>query len=241
MTDPTVPVWRRIEQAVRDDILAGRYAPGGQLPPDRDLATLYGASRMTARRALAQLQQDGLIRIEHGNGTFVSDDALIRYRMTGDRIRFSKNWLSAEGVELRRQILRTDEGPADDRIAARLKIAPGEAVLRLQILATADDRPISIGVRHSPAARFRGLGAEFERLGSMTAALRTFGVDDYRRISTEVTARMPTPDEAKLLAQPRVAPVLAFTATDVEIGSGRIISYFTGCFAADRVVISIGD
>jgi GntR family phosphonate transport system transcriptional regulator len=74
----------------------------------------------------------------------------------------------------------------------------------------------------------------------MTAALKAFGVADYRRQSTEVTARLPTPDEAKLLAQPRIAPVLAFTATDVEIGSGAVISYFSGCFAADRVVISIG-
>jgi GntR family phosphonate transport system transcriptional regulator len=240
MTDVSIPVWRRIEQAVRADILAGRYAPGGQLPPDRDLAALYGASRMTARRALAALQQDGLIRIEHGNGTFVSDDALIRYRMSGDRIRFSKDWLSAEGVELRRRILKSEEVAADDRIATCLRIEPGEPIIKLQILATADDRPISIGVRHASAARFRGLGAEFDRLGSMTAALKAFGVADYRRQSTEVTARLPTPDEAKLLAQPRIAPVLAFTATDVEIGSGAVISYFSGCFAADRVVISIG-
>ena len=234
------PLWRRVEDAIRTEILAGRYAPGAQLPSDRDLATLHAASRMTARRALASLEQDGLIRIEHGNGTFVSDDALIRYRMSGDRVRFSKDWLTAEGIKLRRRILKVAEMPADDRFATALGLAAGAPVLTLQIAAYADDRPISMGIRHCSAARFRGLDKAFEREGSMTTALKSFGVEDYRRASTDVTARMPTAEEARILAQPRVHPVLAFTATDVETGSELVVSYHVGCFAADRVVISIG-
>ncbi len=74
----------------------------------------------------------------------------------------------------------------------------------------------------------------------MTAALRDYGVMDYRRAGTDVTARLPTIEEARLLAQPRIEPVLAFAATDVEIGSGRVISHHIGAFAAARVVISIG-
>jgi GntR family phosphonate transport system transcriptional regulator len=240
LADESIPLWRRIEQAIRRDIQAGRYAPGAQLPSDRDLTTLHAASRMTVRRALASLQQDGLIRIEHGNGTFVSDDALIRYRMSGDRIRFSKDWLSAEGIRLRRRVLGTAEIPADDRLAAALGLRVGDTVLTLQIAAYADERPISVGVRHCSASRFRGLDKAFEREGSMTAALKSFGVEDYRRASTDVTARMPTPEEARILAQPRVHPVLTFTATDVETATGQIVSYHVGCFAADRVVISIG-
>jgi GntR family phosphonate transport system transcriptional regulator len=238
-TDPG-PLWRRIEQSIRGDILAGRFAPGARLPPDRDLATVHGASRMTTRRALANLEQDGLIRIEHGNGTFVSDDALIRYRMSDDRIRFSKDWLSAEGIKLTRRILRTDERPSDDRIAGALGLMSGEPVLALKIVAYADERPVSVGVRYCSAARFRGLDKAFEQSGSMTTALRSFGVADYRRASTDVTARMPTPEEARILAQPRVAPVLAYAATDLETASGTIISHHIGCFAAERVVISIG-
>ena len=239
-TEPSLPLWRRIERAIRADILAGRYPPAMQLPADRDLATLFGASRMTARRALAALELDGLIRIEHGNGTFVSDDALIRYRMSGDRIRFSTNWLSADGIKLGRRIIGTSEFPADSGLATRLRLAVGAPVLAIRIVASAGERPISVGVRHCSADRFRGLDRAFEREGSMTAALKSFGVDDYRRASTDVTARMPTPEEARLLAQPKVHPVLAFTATDVETATGAVVSYHAGCLASDRVVISIG-
>src|SRR5882757_2262367 len=83
------PLWRRIAQSLRGAIAEGRHAPGSKLPPDRQIASDYGASRVTARRALAALEQDGLLRIEHGNGTFVSEDALVRYRLGGNRVRFN--------------------------------------------------------------------------------------------------------------------------------------------------------
>jgi GntR family phosphonate transport system transcriptional regulator len=239
---PTDPLWRRIEHSLRSAIVEGRHAPGSKLPPDRQIALDYGASRVTARRALAALEQDGLLRIEHGNGTFVSEDALVHYRLGGDRVRFNQNLVVVGEVEkVDRRVLGTRETRASRDIARRLEIAPGEPVLELRMAAYADDRPISLGVRHCPAKRFRGLAAAFARKGTLTLALGEFGVEDYRRASTEITARLPTPEEARLLCQPRVQPVLAYAATDVEVATGKVISHYVGCFASHRVVITVGD
>jgi GntR family phosphonate transport system transcriptional regulator len=238
--DHVGPLWKRIERSLRSAIVEGRHAPGSQLPPDRQIASDYGASRVTARRALAALEQDGLLRIEQGNGTFVSEDALVRYRLGGARIRFNQSLVVVGEVEkVHRRILRTWESRADREMAQRLGIARGEPILHLQISAFADERPISLGVRHCAAKRFRGLKEAFERQGTFTAALREFGVADYRRASTEMMARMPSLDEARLLVQPRSQPVLAYTAVDVEVATGNVISYFAGCFASHRVVISV--
>ncbi|MBV9568791.1 MAG: phosphonate metabolism transcriptional regulator PhnF [Hyphomicrobiales bacterium] len=238
----TDPLWRRIENSLRSAIIEGRHAPGSKLPPDRQIALDYGASRVTARRALAALEQDGLLRIEHGNGTFVSEDALVLYRLGGDRVRFNQNLVVVGEVEkVNRRVLGTRETKASRDIARRLEVAPGEAVLEFRMAAYADDRPISLGVRHCPARRFRGLAEAFARKGTLTMALREFGVVDYRRASTEITARLPTPEEARLLAQPRVQPVLAYAATDVEVATGKVISHYVGCFASHRVVITVGD
>jgi GntR family phosphonate transport system transcriptional regulator len=236
------PLWRRIERSLRDAIMEGRHAPGSQLPPDRQIASDFGASRVTARRALAALEQEGLLRIEHGNGTFVSEDALVHYRLGGNRIRFNQSFVSVGEVEkLYRRILGTRESEAGKDIARRLGIAVGDPVLELRTISYADETPISLGVRRCAAKRFRGLAEAFERRGTLTLALQEFGVADYRRASTEITARMPTPEEARLLSQPRVQPVLAYTATDVEIATGEVISYHIGCFPSHRVAITIDD
>ncbi|MDR3372772.1 MAG: phosphonate metabolism transcriptional regulator PhnF [Ancalomicrobiaceae bacterium] len=234
------PLWRRVETALRQEILDGGFKPGAQLPSDRQIATTYGASRMTARRALASLEQEGLLRIEHGSGTFVSDDALVRYRLGGSRVRFGQDFIpSNPTTELHRSIVDVSTQAADADLAGKLGIAEGDAVLVIVIAGFAGETPISLGRRHCAMSRFAGLDKRFKQERSFTQALKAFGVEDYHRASTEVIARLPTPEEAKFLAQPRTQPVLAYAAVDVETASGAVISYHLGCFAAERVVISI--
>ena len=238
----TGPSWRRIEGAIRRAILDGRHPPGSQLPPERQIAAEHGTSRVTARRALAALEQDGLLRIEHGNGTFVSEDALVRYRLDGDRVRFNGSLEPSGDVgRLHRRLLAAWEAAADQDIIGRLGIEPSAPVLTMQVGAYADERPISVVLRHCDGRRFRGLAEAFEREGSLTRALRGYGVADYRRAATEITARMPTAEEARLLTQSRVSPVLAYSAIDGEAGSRRVGAFQAGCFAAERVRVVIGD
>lgn len=58
-------------QAIRE----GRFAPGAQLPNERQLAQAYGASRQTVRDALLLLREAGLVRRKVGSGTWLSEDA----------------------------------------------------------------------------------------------------------------------------------------------------------------------
>lgn len=60
-----------ISAHLRQAIEAGAYAEGDQLPPERQLATTFGAARSTVRRALDQLERAGLVSRRLGSGTFV--------------------------------------------------------------------------------------------------------------------------------------------------------------------------
>ena len=239
-------LWRRLKDEIRQQILDGVHAPGAQLPSDREIAARLGASRMTARRALAALEEEGLLRIEHGSGTFVSEDALVRYRLGKDRVRFGQDTIALDGTsQQRRHVLRSYTIAAGEDLAQRLGLSEGAPVLAIQMLAQAGDTPIAVGTRYCNAVRFSGLDKAFEATGSFTTALKSFGVTDYRRAATDVIARMPTAEEARLLRQSRALPVLAYAATDVEVDprrpkkDGATVSYHVGCFAAERVVISI--
>ena len=53
-------------------ITTGVYADGDRIPPERQLALAYSAARSTVRRALDQLEDDGLVVRRVGSGTFVT-------------------------------------------------------------------------------------------------------------------------------------------------------------------------
>jgi GntR family phosphonate transport system transcriptional regulator len=72
----------------------------------------------------------------------------------------------------------------------------------------------------------------------VTAALRRFGVSDYTRKTTRVTARLPDAFEAKHLQISRTQPVLVAEFINVE-PDGRPLEFGIGRFAADRIQLVI--
>ncbi len=67
----TTPGAGAIIARLRRAITGGVYADGDRIPPERQLATAFGAARSTIRRALDQLEEEGLVVRRVGAGTFV--------------------------------------------------------------------------------------------------------------------------------------------------------------------------
>ena len=65
--------FNRIAQTLRRSIMVGELTPRAKLPPISELAREYDTTAITVRRALRDLEDEGLIRVEHGVGTFVAD------------------------------------------------------------------------------------------------------------------------------------------------------------------------
>lgn len=68
---PGVALHRQLFLALRDTIVQGDYAAGEALPSESALCGHFGVSRITVRRALAELEQEGLIERRAGRGSFV--------------------------------------------------------------------------------------------------------------------------------------------------------------------------
>src|SRR6185369_16922420 len=60
-----------VADRLRNEILAGRIAPGARLPSERELSLALGVNRLTLRAALARLEAMGLVSTRHGSGTEV--------------------------------------------------------------------------------------------------------------------------------------------------------------------------
>src|SRR5258707_13858249 len=68
-----VPLHRQLFLVLHDEIARGALAPGGALPTEQTLCDQFGVSRITVRRALADLADAGLIERRQGVGSFVRD------------------------------------------------------------------------------------------------------------------------------------------------------------------------
>jgi GntR family phosphonate transport system transcriptional regulator len=231
------PMWRRIEAALQSEIVTRALRPGVQLPPEDRIAARFGVSRLTARKALANLQAQGFIRIEPGRGTFVQD-TIYPYQL-GPEGRFC-HYLSSVNVVPGRRLLSRGRVNADERVARELALETGVPVVAIRVLGSADDRPVLISHNFFPAARFTGIDDVYARKGSINESLSMFGVHDTRRARCELISRMPTTEEARLLQQPRTRPVTEMELTMVD-ERGAPIWLDVSCFSGDRVRFAVSE
>lgn len=216
-------LWREIEDALSRDIASGLYPAGSRLPVEDELARRFGVNRHTVRRALAELQDRGLISIEQGRGMFVK--AMRLAYPIGSRTRYTEN-IARLNLTLTGRLLRSWEVPASAALARDLGIAEGAPCAGFEEIREIAGDPVSVTTRHFPSPRFAGIADAFAELQSVTAALRRFGVDDYARRQTRVRCRAADAGEAAALSVPRGSPVLVVDAVNVD-ASGAPIEH--GC------------
>lgn len=230
-----VALWKQIAERIEAEIAEGRLPPGARLPTEADLAERFGVNRHTLRRALATLTDQGLIEATPGRGTFVREPPL-RYPI-GPRTRFSEI-VSAEGREPGGRVTGSRIEPATADVAAALRIAAGEEVLRVEMVREADGVPITCGSHWYVAERCRDLDLIAAATGSVTRALETLGLGDYRRLETRVTARLADEEERRLLALSPGRTVLVVEAINGD-AQRRPIQFSRARFSADRVQLVV--
>ncbi|MBC7165538.1 MAG: phosphonate metabolism transcriptional regulator PhnF [Roseovarius sp.] len=230
-------LWRSIHDSLRDDITAGRYAPGDRLPTESALAARFGVNRHTVRRALATLAQAGTIRTRRGAGAFVAHRPA-DYPL-GRRVRFHEA-LRAAGRLPAREILAIETRTADAGEAAALGLGPGAQVHVCDGISQADGVPVALFHSIFPATRLPGLPEALLRLGSVTAALGEAGVHDYTRASTRLTATAASPTQAAHLGLAPGAPLLRTVSVNVD-PAGEPIEYGRTWFAGDRMTLTLTD
>jgi GntR family phosphonate transport system transcriptional regulator len=230
-----VTLWRRIADDVEQEIVAGVYTAGERLPGEVEIAQRFDVNRHTVRRALAELAMRGLVRAERGSGTFV-EPRRISYPIK-TRTRFSEI-VGSTGREVDGRLIAHSEEPASGAIAERLHIPVGELVVRLEILRSADGLPICAGTTWLPAKRLPGIVQAYRSSHGLTATLAQFGIRDYRRQSTRISATSADALDAQRLRTVPGRPLLLVDSVDV-LSSGEPVLTSRSRFAPDRVELVV--
>lgn len=228
--------WRLLRDALVEDIEAGIFKPGDQLPTEPELASRFGAGRHSVRRAVLELSKDGTLSVEQGRGTFVESGTLLEYAI-GTRTRLRRN-LAQQGVDISGELLSAHLVKSTDKVAAALGLVAGAPVIESQRITFADSVPIAFGASYHDAERFPDFAARRDVLGSTTEAYKTYGITDYLRAETSLHARLARPDEAKRLKQHPDSPVVVISALD-QMMDGTPLSYKKVIWSALRVKFSM--
>ncbi|MGV6871906.1 phosphonate metabolism transcriptional regulator PhnF [Pseudochelatococcus sp. B33] len=206
-------LWRLIVETLTKDIITGKYVPGDRLPTEQELAVTFNVHRNTIRRALQVLRDQDRIRIEQGRGSFVRE-RVVRHPL-GLKTRLISTLQDVERTGERR-FLYAQRVRADKSIASDLKIQRNQFVRKVERLSLADGVPVSVSSNYFPLPRFKGIEKYIEESNSFTEAWRHYGIEDYSRFETRITAIPLSSADADILLQPRRRPAILMVNINVD-------------------------
>ena len=222
-----VPLYFQVAQRLQELIESGELTPGSRLENEIALADQLGLSRPTMRQAIQHLVNKGLLIRKRGVGTQVARARVRR------QVELSSLYDDLEHAhrQPRTEVLSFAQVPAPDDIAAALHLAAGTAVVAIERLRYAQDEPLAIMRNYLPTG-LADLTAELLTRRGLYQILRDAGVQ-LRMADQTIGARKANATEARLLGEPRGAPLLAMSRTAYDHG-GRAVEYGSHVYRASR-------
>jgi GntR family transcriptional regulator len=223
--------YRDIAENLRDQVAAGEFGTGRLLPSEAELSDGYEVSRVTVRRALEQLRDEGLIDARQGLGWFVATDPL---RQTLGRLAPIEAQLAESGRRPERRILEFEFTPADAAVRA---VLGSEQVLRVRRLNLADDEPFAVVTVWCPAE----LGNHLSRADVERSPFYELLSVPLGGATQTIAAAAAEADDARLLRIPRATPVLRCRRVTRDT-DGRAVLLSEHVFPAHRTefVVELG-
>ena len=135
------PLYQQLMTRLKNDIVSGVYPAGGRIPSEQVLCETYGVSRVTVRKAMLDLVQEGLLVRRQGKGTFVAEEKI---RRDLSMITSFTDSCEARGhhAEARPISCQWEEPTAED--CEKLGVAPDGRVLELCRLRLCDGDPVML-------------------------------------------------------------------------------------------------
>jgi len=227
---PGTSLHRQLFVVLRDEIVRGVYTASGLLPKEEALCERFGVSRITVRRALADLAAQGLVERRHGRGTF-----LIQDRLPLARARPSLSLIDSlrkTATETQVQVLKVEQLEAPLDVAALLQLAPGDKAVHALRLRSMGETPVMLSDAWVPARLGKQVTATSLRKHALYEILLAQGVK-FGRVIQEITAELSDPIRAKLLQTEVGAPLLKIVRV-LHDPDARPVQYITVTMTPER-------
>lgn len=191
--DSSLPLYQQLQRALREAIEQGLFGPEDALPSERQLAAELGVSRITVRKAIEGLAEDGILERRQGSGNFVGTPTRVDKNFA-KLTSFSED-MRARGSTPHSEWLKRAEGTVTPEEAMKLALSPGTLVYRFHRLRFADEAPMSIEYATVVAAALPSLDVVKD---SLYDALERAGNRPVRALQ-RLSALLLNEEQARLL------------------------------------------
>jgi GntR family transcriptional regulator len=208
---------------LRDRVVAGQFMAGRLLPSEADLSAEFSVSRVTVRRALEVLRDEGLVSAKQGFGWFVTAEPVSQ---TLGRLGTIEEQMVASGLQPARKIIDFAFEKASRKVA---KLLGCEQVLRVKRVNMADDHPFAVVTVWCPF----DLGKHLSRHDVEHSSFYNLLKINLGGATQTIGADAATTTEAQLLEIPVGSPVLSCDRVTQDV-SGKAVLVSHHVFPAHR-------
>ncbi len=236
MASATVPLYRKVLEDLRAKIEDGTYPLGSRLPSEVELIESYGVSRITVRRAVTELVNEGLLIKEQGRGTFVRSRWLKRSLRSSVTESFT-DACGRMGLTAGAKVIDVSIVPAPAHYAEMLGIGPEELLIHVRRVRAADGWPVFEEDTYLPYGAYKEILKEDLTDASIFDVVeRVGGMRPLHAVGSFIDAVPATRDQAEDLGVAVGAPLL-------KVGScyagadGKPISVARSFFVGGRMTL----
>jgi GntR family transcriptional regulator len=226
-----VPVYLRIAESIRQDIVAHGLAPHSRLPSEPELVRRFGTARATVRRALAKLRDEGLIYSRQAVGSFVAEP---RVEQDLDQLFSFTEFMVYRGLTPGTRILTAETrrmAEPDSPVLHYLGLKPGARVICLKRLRLGSGEPLVVASTWLPECRFPRFLEQDLTHRSVYEIMSAMGHKPTDAIQTMEAVSLGD-QEAKLLTVPRGSAALLIRR--LGYASGVPVEYAVDYYRGDR-------
>lgn len=225
-----IPLYYQVKESLLEKIKSNQFKVGDLIPSESELQEEYNVSRITIRRAIQELVQEGHLYTRQGRGTFVSRPKV------SQELNLITSWaetMAAMGMRPETKRIEYFVEPAPVNIARLLNIPIGDKVYRIERLRYADGEPTCIMTNYLSPAVVPGLLDKGLKSESLYETLEKHYSIVLSRAEETVEAKAAKASEAELLNIKRGAPLLYATRVTYDI-TDRPVEVVISITRADR-------
>ncbi len=227
------PLYRQIAELLREKIEKGEYQFGQFIPSERELSAKYGVNRLTLRKAIALLVNEGLLIPKPGKGTYVNRPKI---DSAFDTIQSTTPFLLDMGLTPSNRLIYSGRRKANWKYAQIFNISPDDDIFQIFRVRLGDGEPYILEYTYLPYSLIPDIEQYDFSIYSLYDIYNKHGIQLAHDTQTLEIVKI-CPPQSSLLNLPENDPVFMTTETIIDT-RGKIVEYTKSYSSGKKFVFS---